>query len=138
LSCPGAISVGVIITRGASLQERMWKLVRRFATERHIVDFASLAAVGVIPTPKQAHNIRQRVERDREPVAFADAWTDNFVANKFGAATTHWEKLQARIARGVGNPCPLLHIGLPATIVEFDVATVDPLEDEPDSLTPAP
>ena len=138
LHAEGAISVGVIITRGSSLQAGMWDLVRRFAKERKITDFESLAAVGVTPTPKQVGNIKQRVERVREPVDFADAWTDNFVSNKFGAATTHWEKLQARVARGVGNPCPLLHIGLPASIVVFDDAQVEQLDEEPDSPTAGP
>jgi Restriction endonuclease BglII len=138
LHAEGAISVGVIITRGASLQAQMWNLVRRFAEERDIVDFATLTAAGVTPTPKQVNSIRTRAERDRDPVRFADAWTNNFVSNKFGAATTHWEKLQARVARGVGNPCPLLHIGLPASIVIFDAAVVEPLEAEPETPTPAP
>ena len=137
LHAEGAISVGVIITRGASLQARMWDLVRRFATERRVTDFESLAAVGVTPTPKQVRSIKQRVGRARGPVDFADAWTDNFVSNKFGAATTHWEKLQARVARGVGNPCPLLHIGLPAAIVVFDDAQVHQLDEEPGSSTEA-
>ncbi len=39
--------------------------------------------------------------------------------SKFGEATTHWAKLEDRIARGVGNPCPLVLIGLPDTIVTF-------------------
>lgn len=136
LHAEGAISVGVIITRGSSLQADMRELVRRFARERKVVDFESLAAVGVTPTPKQIRNIKQRVERAKDPLDFADAWTDNFVSNKFGAATTHWEKLQARVARGVGNPCPLLNIGLPASIVVFDDAQVEPLEDENDSVMP--
>lgn len=34
-------------------------------------------------------------------------------------ATTHWSKLQERVQRGVGNPCPLVLIGLPASIVTF-------------------
>ena len=138
LHAEGAISVGVIITRGSSLQAGMWDLVRRFAKERNITDFDSLSEVGVTPTPKQVRNIKQRVERARDPIDFADAWTDNFVSNKFGAATTHWEKLQARVARGVGNPCPLLHIGLPASIVVFDDAQVEQLDDEPDSPTAGP
>lgn len=132
LHAEGAISVGVIITRGASLQAGLWGLVRRFAEERKVRDFGSLAALGVTPTPKQVRHIQQRVERAKDPVDFADAWTDNFVANKFGAATTHWEKLQARVARGVGNPCPLLHIGLPASVVVFDDARVEPLDEESD------
>lgn len=138
LHAEGAISVGVIITRGSSLQASLWDLVRRFARERKVKDFDSLAAVGVTPTPKQVRSIKQRVERAKEPVDFADAWTDNFVSNKFGAATTHWDKLQARVARGVGNPCPLLHIGLPASIVVFDDAQVEQLDEEPDSPTVGP
>jgi hypothetical protein len=138
LHAEGAISAGVIITRGASLQNEMWNLVRRFADERGITDFATLAANGVTPTPKQLASIRTRVERGRDPVAFADAWTDNFVSNKFGAATTHWLKLQERVARGVGNPCPLLHIGLPASIVVYDAAIVQQQENEPEVPTPPP
>ncbi len=137
LHAEGAISVGVVITRGASLQAQMWQLVRRFADERSITDYASLAAVGVTPTPKQVRNITRRTERARDPIDFADAWTDNFVSNKFGAATTHWEKLQARVARGLGNPCPLLLVGLPASIVVFDQAQVEQLDEEPDSPTTA-
>lgn len=57
----------------------------------------------------------------------ADAWTDNFVANKFGQATTHWAKLMDRVERRVGNPCPLLLIGLPAAMISFDAAPVEQL-----------
>lgn len=54
------------------------------------------------------------------PLSFREAFTDKFVSDKFGAATTHWDKLQARVDRGVGNPCPLLLIGMPASIVTFN------------------
>jgi len=141
LHAEGAISIGVLITRGASLQDALWELVMRFARERGITDFPSLAAAGVTPTPKQMANIRRRVERVHEPVPFAVAWVDNFVSNKYGAATTHWVKLMHRVDRGVGNPCPLLLIGLPASIVTFNaIATVEQLDENDlgeDSTTPA-
>lgn len=130
LHAEGAISVGIIITRGSTLQREMWNLVRRFAEERQIVDFQSLAAAGVEPTTKQRKNIAARVERTKAPIAFADAWTDNFVSNKFGQATTHWNKLTDRVDRGVGSPCPLLMIGLPDSMVIFDTAVVEQLGDE--------
>ena len=134
LHAEGAISVGVLITRGRSLQDALWDAVMRFAIERGVNNFASLTAQGVAPTPKQRVNIERRVERAEAPLSFAQAWTDNFVSNKFGQATTHWEKLLARVNRGVGNPCPLLLLGLPASILEFDAATVEPLgEDDPGS-----
>jgi len=137
LHAEGAISVGVILTRGASLQVQMSDIVARFAKVRDIRDFPSLRAAGVEPTPKQRANIDKRTRRAKEPVPFAQAWVDNFVQNKFGAATTHWAKLIDRVDRGVGNPCPLLLIGLPASIVHVDQAKVTPLDDaespEPDS-----
>lgn len=130
LHAEGAISVGVIVTRGKSLQDSLWTAVHRFAIQRGITSMDKLAENGVVPTPKQRANILKRTNRSRDPVPFADAWTDNFVSNKFGQATTHWEKLMHRVERGVGNPCPLLLIGLPASIVVFDEAKVDQQSEE--------
>ena len=130
LHAEGAISVGIVVTRGKSLQGSLWDAVHRFADTRAIASMDQLASHGVTPTPKQRANILKRVEREKDPVSFADAWTDNFVSNKFGQATTHWEKLLHRVERGVGNPCPLLLIGLPASIVVFDNAKVEQQSDE--------
>jgi hypothetical protein len=134
LHAEGAISVGILITRGSSLQAALWNAVRRFATDRGIDSFEDLADNGYVPTPKQKANVLKRVERDKDPKPFADAWTDNFVGNKYGQATTHWDKLQHRVHRGVGNPCPLVLLGLPASMICFDAAAVDTLEEE--ELTP--
>ena len=125
LHAEGAISVGVVVTRGKSLQDSLWNAVHRFAIERGISSMEKLAENGIVPTPKQCAKILKRVDRSKEPVPFADAWTDNFVSDKFGQATTHWDKLIHRVKRGVGNPCPLLLIGLPASIVVFDDAIVE-------------
>lgn len=130
LHAEGAISVGIIITRGQSLQESLWDAVHRFATERGIDSIEKLSDNGVAPTPKQRANILKRVVRNKDPLPFATAWADNFVGNKFGQATTHWSKLMHRVERGVGNPCPLLLIGLPASIIVFDGAKVEPLSEE--------
>lgn len=130
LHAEGAISLGVLITRGASLQAALWNAVMRFATERSVVDIDSLATQGVMPTPKQRVNILRRANREDSPVPFAQAWADNFVSNKFGQATTHWAKLLSRVERGVGNPCPLLLLGLPSSILVFDSAVVEAVSDE--------
>lgn len=130
LHAEGAISVGVIITRGKSLQRSLWQAVRRFAEDRRIGNYDDLALHGYTPTPKQKKAVLKRVERALNPVPFIDAWTDNFVSNKYGQATTHWDKLVHRVERGVGNPCPLLLIGLPDTIVRFDDAPVEELGED--------
>jgi hypothetical protein len=130
LHAEGAISVGIVVTRGTSLQDRVWDFVYRFATEQSVDSFADLARLGIVPTPKQRAEIAKRVERQKNPVHFANAWTDNFVSNKYGEATTHWSKLMTRVSRGVGNPCPLLLIGLPSTIVTFDDRPIEVIEVE--------
>ena len=66
-------------------------------------------------------------------MTFQEAFVDSFVSDKFGEATTHWRKLEDRVRRGVGNPCPLLLIGLPDSIVTFhegDKALEEVLQEE--------
>lgn len=120
LHAEGAISVGIIITRHSSLHESMQEFVLRFAQEQRINSFEDLHRIGLTPTERQRNAVIRHVEREKNPVDFPSAWAHMFVADKFGEATTHWRKLMDRVARGVGNPCPLLLIGLPASIVTFE------------------
>ncbi|MCC7328097.1 MAG: restriction endonuclease [Burkholderiales bacterium] len=120
LHAEGAISVGVLITRGTTLQANMRQVVQRFAAEQNINSYDTLTGLGYQSTARQRNAVMKRVNRARNPIPFAIAWSDNFVSDKYGAATTHWDKLKDRVDRGVGNPCPLLLIGLPAEIVTFD------------------
>jgi hypothetical protein len=116
LHAEGGISVGVIVTRGASLQRELPNLVKRFAEEMQLKSTDDLRAIGLNPTPRQQADVARRMRSGSE---FADAWSMSFVQDKYGQATTHWRKLEDRVHRGVGNPCPLLLIGLPANIVKF-------------------
>jgi Restriction endonuclease BglII len=119
LHADGGISLGVIITRGASLQDSIRDLVRRFADDNDVNSHEDMKRIGLNPTNRQIRDVMKRVTRNRNPIQFRDAWTDQFVSDKFGMATTHWSKLQDRVQRGVGNPCPLVLIGLPSSIVTF-------------------
>ena len=125
LHAEGAISVGIMVTRGPSLHDQMWHFVSRFAKEQNIRSFADLERLDLQLTRRKRTGIQKRVERARKPIDFPTAWADNFVSDKYGEATTHWKKLMDRIGRGVGNPCPLLLIGLPASIVTFEVPGTD-------------
>ncbi len=128
LHAEGAISVGVVVTRGASLQDSMRTLVGQYANDQGISSFEDLEKIGLNPTHRQRAAINKRTDREKNPLSFRDAWCDHFVSDKFGAATTHWRKLADRVQRGVGNPCPLLLIGLPGSIVTF--GDVNILEDD--------
>ena len=114
LHSEGAISVGIIVTRGRSLQESMVQIVEACAINHGVRSFDDLGQFDVSPTDRQRRMVRA------EGDGFVADWARRFVQDKFGSATTHWNKLQERIERGVGNPCPLLLIGIPATSVYQD------------------
>ncbi len=119
LHAEGAISAGVIVTRGSSLQSALPLLVRRWVDQNGIDSHEDLDAQGIPRTRRQQNEVMKRVNRAKNPIPFREAWTSHFVSDKFGVATTHWSKLQDRVRRGVGNPCPLLLIGIPDTTVTF-------------------
>lgn len=117
LHAEGAVSVGGIITRGESMQRDMRSLLRRFADDHQLVSFDQLDAFGYTPTRRQRRLIDERADRIGD---FRQAWVEAFVSDKFGEATTHWRKLRDRVLRGVGNPCPLVLIGIPSSAVSFN------------------
>lgn len=117
LHSEGAISVGIVVTRGSSMQNSMRQRVHDFARSRGIESFAALEEFDAgTPTRPQREQIEDDIARG---MSFAAAWSRKFTSDKFGQATTHWSKLLDRAARGVGNPCPLLLIGLPDTLIDM-------------------
>jgi Restriction endonuclease BglII len=115
LHAEGAISVGVIVTRGAELQAQIDALVLDFAQHRTIRSFDDLHAFGIAPTQRQRNEVEKRMHGGTR--SFAEAWAAHFCDDKFGESTTHWRKLDDRVLRGVGNPCPLLLIGIPPEVI---------------------
>ena len=110
-----AISLGIVITRGASLQEAFLGRITGWLKDRGLTREDDLAGLGLgARTQAQRAAVADQVARG---VPFSEAFARKFVADKFGQATTHWSKLDERVRRGVGNPCPLLLIGLPAAIL---------------------
>ncbi len=115
LHADGVISIGGIITRGTSLQEGLREIVAQFARKQGINSLEALREY-YSPTERQKKIISRAAERKG---SFEEGWAHAFVSDKFGEATTHWRKLEDRIRRGVGNPCPLLLIGIPKDIITF-------------------
>lgn len=111
LHAQGAISVGILVTRGAALQAALVDIVARALSAAGIASAEELEVWGVKErTSRQRKNLDALLRRGD---GFAEAFAKSFVADKYGMATTHWSKLMDRISRGVGNPCPLVLIGLP-------------------------
>lgn len=113
LHADGAISIGAIVTRGTSLHGEMVEIIESFAQSMGIDSIEKIREY-YDPTRRQLKAINRAAEKSGH---FGRSWAARFVADKFGEATTHWKKLMDRVDRGVGNPCPLLLIGMPRSIV---------------------
>lgn len=121
-----AISVGVIVTRGASMQEAFLPRIAAWMGANGLASEEDLDRLGIGErTRAQREAVTRAVARG---MPFAEAFARTFVASKFGPATTHWRKLEDRVARGVGNPCPLLLVGLPDGLLsEADLPAPPPI-----------
>lgn len=115
LHADGAISLGVIVTRGSSFQHQIESYIKQYALAAGFQSTDDLAKAGMQRTKRQTQDVEKLVNRSRLP--FPDAWAKAFKADKFGTATTHWDKLDQRLTRGVGSPCPILSIGIPISTV---------------------
>ena len=113
LHADGVISIGAIVTRGESLQNSLREVVAQFARNNGINSKSALSKY-YAPTLRQIAIIERTVKSKK---SFEEGWAHAFVSDKFGEATTHWRKLEDRVRRGVGNPCPLLLIGIPREVV---------------------
>lgn len=113
LHADGVISIGAIITRGSTLQDSLRDTVAGFARKKGVNTVKALKEY-YSPTVRQLENI-DRASKSKG--SFEDGWAHAFVSDKFGEATTHWRKLEDRVHRGVGNPCPLLLIGIPRQVI---------------------
>lgn len=113
LHSDGAISIGSIITRGATLHNSLSELIEEFAIKNGIDEIEKLSEF-YTPTKRQRQMILNAI---KSKGSFSKGWAHAFVSDKFGEATTHWRKLEDRVKRGVGNPCPLLLIGIPKEVV---------------------
>lgn len=113
LHADGVISIGAIITRGSTLQESLRDVVVQFARKNGVNGRAALSKY-YSPTARQLEIIERS---SKAKGSFEEGWAHAFVSDKFGEATTHWRKLEDRVRRGVGNPCPLLLVGIPKQVI---------------------
>lgn len=108
------ISVGIMVTRGPGMQDALHEAFRQH--------YARLGDRELEREVEQVNKAGRRTQLGkmadsevREALA-----TDKF-RSKFGQATTHWDKLLDRLDRGLGNPCPLLLVGImPQRLVDSE------------------
>lgn len=99
--------------------DNMYIVAARFLEESGNKDLKDMVAWRYAPMACQRKAITTRMARRRGPMTFQKAFSNAVVSDRFSEAITHWRKLKGRVCRGIGNPCPLLLIGLPDSIVIF-------------------
>jgi hypothetical protein len=99
------MSVGIIITRGPSLQAALRAVLIGHYSQ---MDQKQLDAVTIRMSEKDQVRVAKGSTQEERGRILADIKA----ASKYGESTTHWRKLMDRLARGLGNPCPLLLIGI--------------------------
>jgi hypothetical protein len=119
LHANAAIAAAVIVTRGQTLQSNFVSLLSRYAERHTLTSIGRLEEHGIEFTRRKRSNLEQALARGPSS-SFEEIWARQFVSDKYGAATTHWSKLSVRAERGVGNPCPWMAIGIPASIIIED------------------
>jgi len=105
----GYLSVGIIVTRGATLQAHLPQIF--------IEHYARYSDVAEVPcTEPQRKAIQKRMDaatRRGTPLTVGQSAGAVLAASKFGKTTTHWDKLIMRVnERALGKPCPLILIGI--------------------------
>lgn len=107
----GGIGMGIIFTRGKSLQHAIPDIFEEY--------LFSLPAV-TNDVLKELLSISDKAAKkylpllDLPPEVHIPKIASLISQSKFGQATTHMDKLLLRIDRGVGNPCPFMLIGVGA------------------------
>ncbi len=112
----GELSIGIIITRGASLQRELADVYRRYLQSLPDLDFDTIRNGLPNLSDTAKGSVRAMTSLPREEAVQRIAGI--LCSSKFGAATTHMNKLLLRLERGVGNPCPFILIGIGAERLE--------------------
>ncbi len=105
----GELTLGIIITRGTSLQEELLYVFHRFL--KKLYPFTIEQLLEYISLSRKDQVIIKKLLQLTEEEALAKI-ARKIYTSKYGSTTTHMGKLLLRIDRGVGNPCPFLLIGI--------------------------
>jgi len=131
----GVIEAGVIVTRGQSLEDRLFDMILKYFENfpiEQIEDFENMRQtfpnpknaddfLFSFPTEKQKLAIRRKVEGSGKSVAESAA--EVFKSSKFVGTTTNWRQLQKRVDRRDGGRTPILCLGIPNSVFDSQEAS---------------
>jgi len=106
----GELSIGIIITRGTSLQEELLEVYKEFVENIQPYTYDNIVSTLSPISDAMKSSIKHELSLPRPDSV--NRISKSLYSSKFGTATTHMDKLKLRLDRGVGNPCPLILIGI--------------------------
>lgn len=105
----GELSLGIIITRGSSLQNELMDVYKRHL--EGIYPFtAEVLSESFSLSQRASARVMSMVGLEKEKSISVIA--RYLCSSKYGTSTTHMQKLITRMQRGVGDPCPCILIGI--------------------------
>jgi hypothetical protein len=105
----GEQALGVIITRGKSLQTELEFVIQRFLNALDPFDLKTISST-MKPSDDAKKKIGELIQQHGR--AASNKVAKAIYASKFGTSTTHMSKLLEHVERGAGDPCPLILIGI--------------------------
>lgn len=120
------IELGVIITRGSSLENSLERVIESYFRTNGIHDFADFKGLSErivdnkgnsrfsFPTRGQRSSIETKLVGG---ASFTQASASVFVGNKFGSSTTNWAQLERRLDRRNAGRSPVLCLGIPYSVL---------------------
>ena len=106
------INVGIIITRGPDLEEKLEHIFLNWVTENIDYDYEAIM--------KGLNKQRKRVEDriNREPERKNELIAKAYYTSKYGSSTVTWENLIKRINNNQGYPAPLILMGIKPSVFD--------------------
>lgn len=105
----GELALGIIITRGQTLQVELLDVYKRYLSSIYPYSKDDLSKALNL-SQKAETRIQEFIELDKENSINSIA--KYLCSSKYGTSTTHMSKLIQRVDRGVGDPCPCILIGI--------------------------
>jgi hypothetical protein len=106
-----ALSIGIVITRGESLQSELFFVYQRFLTTLVPLDIETLQKHFRFSANARAEVIKI-IDKEGNGREAIPSIAHSITSSKFGTATTHMSKLKERLDKSLGDPCPLILIGI--------------------------
>ena len=103
------LGLGIVVTRGNTLQEELSKVYQRFLKKQLPLSAAKLAGPLSL-SQKNQRDVENMILKDKDGAMNAIAMM--MTTSKFGTSTTHMAKLFEKIEARAGDPCPLILIGI--------------------------